>query len=297
MEENNSMKGKVCIITGSSTGIGFETALALAKMGATVIAVARNTDKVRQAIDDLIAGSGNDSIDGFDIDLSSQKYIRKRAAEIVKKYPVIDVLINNAGTWYSKLTYTEDNIEMQFAVNHLAYFLLTHELLPALIRSDDPRIINVASDSHFHGKMHFNDINLTQKYHGLRAYAQSKLANVLFTYEFERKKPNSKLSVNCAQPGLVKTNIGLKHTISFHGLAWKIRRLSGISPAEGAETSIYLASSDEIKGVSGKYWDKMKIKKSSRGSLIKEDAARLWRLSERLCDIDDYFEIIADEVE
>lgn len=291
------MKGKVCLITGSSTGIGFETALALAKMGATVIPVARNKDKVQQTVKELISGSGNENIDGFDIDLSSQRYIRKSAGEIIRKYPVIDVLINNAGTWYSRLTYTEDNIEMQFAVNHLAYFLLTHELLPSLIKSDDPRIINVASDSHFHGKMHFNDINLTQKYHGLRAYAQSKLANVLFTYEFERKKPLAKLSVNCVQPGLVKTNIGLKHTISFHGLAWKIRRLSGVSPAEGAETSIFLASSDEVKGISGKYWDRMKIKKSSRGSLIREDAARLWRLSERLCDIDDYFEIVADEIE
>jgi NAD(P)-dependent dehydrogenase (short-subunit alcohol dehydrogenase family) len=297
MDEKVSMNGKVCLITGSSAGIGFETALALARKGATVITVARNTEKVKQAIDEIVKDTGNDRIDGFDIDLSSQKYIRKRAAEIVGKYPVIDVLINNAGTWYSRLSYTEDNIEMQFAVNHLAYFLLTHELLPALVKSDDPRIINVASDSHFHGKMHFNDINLTQKYHGLRAYAQSKLANVLFTYEFERRKPLQKFSVNCVQPGLVKTNIGLKHTISFHGLAWKIRRLSGVSPAEGAATSIYLASSDEVKGISGKYWDKMKIKKSSRNSLVKEDAARLWLLSERLCDIDEYFEIIADEIE
>ncbi|MBS0000862.1 MAG: SDR family oxidoreductase [Cyclobacteriaceae bacterium] len=291
------MKGKVCLITGSSTGIGFETALALARKGATVLTVARNSEKVKQAVEDLIEESGNENIDGFDIDLSSQKYIRKRAGEIVKKYPVIDVLVNNAGTWYSRLTYTEDNIEMQFAVNHLAYFLFTQELLPSLVRSDDPRIINVASNSHFHGKMHFNDINLTKKYHGLRAYAQSKLANVLFTYEFERRKTISKLSVYCVQPGLVKTNIGLKHTVSFHGLAWKIRRLSGVTPAEGAETSIYLASSEEVRGISGKYWDKMKIKKSSKGSMMKEDAARLWLLSERLCDIDDYFEIIADETE
>jgi NAD(P)-dependent dehydrogenase (short-subunit alcohol dehydrogenase family) len=145
--------------------------------------------------------------------------------------------------------------------------------------------------------MHFNDINLTKKYHGLRAYAQSKLANVLFTYEFERRKPIEKLTVNCVQPGLVKTNIGLKHTISFHGLAWKIRRLSGVTPAEGAETSIYLASSEEVKGISGKYWDKNKPKKSSKGSWNKDDASRLWLLSERLCDLDDYFTIIMDEIE
>jgi len=291
------MKDKVCIITGSGSGIGFETALGLAKMGARVITISRSREKVVQTIRDLEEQTGSQDIDGFDIDLSSQKLIRKRAAEIIKKYPKIDVLVNNAGTWYSRLTYTEDNIEMQFAVNHLAYFLFTHELLPALIKSDDPRIINVGSDSHYHGKMHFNDINLTRKYHGLRAYAQSKLANVLFTYEFERRKPFERLSINCVQPGLVKTNIGLKHTISFHSLAWKIRRLRGVTPTEGAETSVYLASSEEVRGVSGKYWDKMKPKKSSKQSMNKEDAARLWLLSERLCDIDDYFEIIADEVE
>jgi len=291
------MKDKVCLITGGSAGIGYETALALANQKATVIVIARSEDKVQQAIQDISAESGNKNIDGFDIDLSSQRFIRKRAGDIVKKYPRIDVLINNAGTWYSRLNYTEENIEMQFAVNHLAYFLLTHELLPALVKSGDPRIINVGSDSHFHGKMHFNDINLTKKYHGLRAYSQSKLANVLFTYEFERRKPLEKLTINCVQPGLVKTNIGLKHTISFHGIAWKIRRLSGVSPAEGAETSIYLATSDDVKGISGKYWDKNKQKKSSKGSQNKDDAARLWRLSERLCDIDDYFEIIMDEIE
>lgn len=291
------MKDKVCIITGSGSGIGFETALALAKKGAVVISVTRNIEKVNQIVKDLKKASGNQRIDGFDIDLSSQKYIRKKAREIIKKYPKIDVLVNNAGTWYSRLNYTEDNIEMQFAVNHLAYFLFTHELLPALVKSDDPRIINVGSDSHYHGKMHFNDINLTRKYHGLRAYAQSKLANVLFTYEFERRKPIEKLNIYCVQPGLVKTNIGLKHTISFHSLAWRIRRLSGVTPAEGAETSVYLASSDEVKGISGKYWDKMKPKKSSKQSMNKEDAARLWILSERLCDIDDYFENIADEIE
>jgi NAD(P)-dependent dehydrogenase (short-subunit alcohol dehydrogenase family) len=291
------MRNKVCVVTGSSAGIGYETALALAKKGATLIIIARSEEKVHQTVEELIVESQNKNIDGFDIDLSSQRYVINKAREIIKNYPRVDVLVNNAGTWYSRLNYTEDNIEMQFAVNHLAYFLLTHELLPALIKSEDPRIINVGSDSHFHGKMHFNDINLTKKYHGLRAYAQSKLANVLFTYEFERRKPVEKLTINCVQPGLVKTNIGLKHTISFHGLAWKIRRLSGVTPAEGAETSIYLASSEEVKGISGKYWDKNKPKKSSKGSLNKEDASRLWLLSERLCDIDDYFEIILDEIE
>jgi len=291
------MEGKICVITGANAGIGYETALALAKMQAEVIIISRDTERVNATIEKIKELSGNKHVEGVVMDLSAQKEIKREAKLILNKKNKIDVLINNAGTWYSNLTYTDENIEMQFAVNHLAYFYLTHLLLPALVNSDDPRIINVGSDSHFNGKIHFNDINLTKKYHGLRAYAQSKLANILFTYEFDRRKPLEKISVNCLQPGLVKTNIGLKHTVALHGLAWKLRRLRGVTPAEGAETSIYLASSDEVKGVSGKYWDKCRVKKSSKRSYIKEDAQRLWLLSEKLCDIDDYFEIIADEVE
>jgi len=283
------MKGRVCVITGANTGIGYETALALAKMDADLIIVSKDENKVKDSIDKLVKETGNKHIYGEVIDLSSQRDIKIGASDILAKHQVIDVLINNAGTWFSKLTYTEDNIEMQFAVNHLAYFYLTYLLMPALAKSDEPRIINVGSDLHFSAKIHFNDINLTRKYHGLRAFSQSKLANLLFTYEFERRKPVEKLCINCLQPGIVKTNIGLKHTVALHGLAWKLRRLRGITPAEGAETSIYLASSEEVKGISGKYWDKCKIKKSSKRSYIKEDAQRLWLLSEKLCDIDDYF--------
>ena len=288
------MKGKVCVITGADSGIGYETALALAKMRCSLVIIAKDDDSLKESTNNLIMESGNKDIEGMLIDLSSQSELRKGAYNILSRKPVIDVLINNAGTWYSKLNYTEDNIEMQFAVNYLAHFYLTHLLLPALAKSMDPRIINVGSDSHFSAKIHFNDINLVQKYHGLRAYGQSKLANLLFTYEFERRKTLDKLCINCLQPGNVKTNIGLKHSVALHSLAFKLRRLRGISPAEGAETSIYLASSEDVKGISGKYWDKCKIKKSSKQSYIKEDAQRLWLLSEKLCDIDDYFIQIND---
>ncbi len=289
------MKGKVCVITGANAGIGYETALALAKMNTDLVIISKDESRVKVTIDKIISESNHKNIEGIVIDLSSQKEIKKGAKEILSKYNRIDILINNAGTWYSNLTYTDENIEMQFAVNHLAYFYLTHLLLPSIANSDDPRIINVGSDSHISGKIHFNDINLTKKYHGLRAYSQSKLANILFTYEFNRRNPLDKICINCLQPGLVKTNIGLKHTVAIHSLAWKLRRLGGITPAEGAETSIYLASSDEVKGVSGKYWDKSKIKKSSKRSYIKEDAQRLWLLSEKLCDIDDYFSDVGEE--
>jgi NAD(P)-dependent dehydrogenase (short-subunit alcohol dehydrogenase family) len=284
-----SLKGKVIIVTGSGSGIGFQTAKALAQLGANVIIITRNKEKSDQTVEKIRSITGNNNIHGFEIDLSSQKSIRKGCQEIIKENPVIDVLINNAGTWFSKLTYTDDNIETVFAVNHLAYFLVTHLLLPSLRNSDAARIINVSSDSHFQAKMHFNDINLTHKYHGLRSYAQSKLANVLFTYEFERRKNIDKLTVNCVQPGLVKTNIGLKNTVSLHGIAWKIRRMTGVKPEEGATAPIFLASSEDVKNQSGKYWDKCKIKKSSRASYNKEDARLLWELSEKLCDIKNYF--------
>jgi len=285
------MKGKNCIVTGGNSGIGFETALAIAKEGANLVVVSRNPAKGKDAVERIKKETGNEKVDLQVIDLSSQKSIREGAEAISKKWDHLDVLVNNAGTWYSKRLFTEDGIETQFAVNHLAYFLFTHELLPLLRNAPEARVVNVASDSHFQGKMHFDDLSLGKKYHGLRAYAQSKLGNVLFTYEFDRKKPNENISIYAVQPGLVKTDIGLKHTFSIHGLVWKIRRMGGVSPAEGAATSIYLATSPDAAGQSGKYWDKCKPKSSSKRSYDKEDAARLWKISCDLCKIDDYFAV------
>jgi NAD(P)-dependent dehydrogenase (short-subunit alcohol dehydrogenase family) len=287
------MKGKNCIVTGGNSGIGFETALGLANAGANVIIISRNQEKAEAAVKSIKAKSQNNNIDFVLADLSSQKSIKDAAKYILKEFDKIDVLVNNAGTWFSKLVLTEDGIERQFAVNHIAYFLLTHELLGALQKSDDARVVCVGSDSHFHGKIHFDDLSLGKKYHGLKAYAQSKLANVMFVYELDRllKEQNiSNISINCVQPGLVKTDIGLKHTISLHGLAWRIRRMGGVSPAKGAETSIYLASADGARNQSGKYWDKCKPKPSSKRSYITEDISRLWTICIELCGLDDYFD-------
>jgi NAD(P)-dependent dehydrogenase (short-subunit alcohol dehydrogenase family) len=225
-------------------------------------------------------------------DLSSQKSIRDAAKYILRECDKIDVLVNNAGTWFSEFALTEDGVERMFAVNHMAYFLLTHELLGGLHKSDDARVVCVGSDSHFHGKIHFDDLSLGKKYHGLRAYAQSKLANALFVYELDRNLKSRNIhniSINCVQPGLVKTDIGLKHTKLLHGLAWKFRRLSGVSPAEGAETSIYLATSDGARGESGKYWGKCKPKPSSKKSYDRQDAKKLWDICCKLAGIEDYF--------
>ena len=286
------MEGKNCVITGGNSGIGFETALALAKLKANVIILSRSNEKAMAAVKSIKAKSQNNAVNYVLVDLSSQQSIREAAKQIKQEFEKVDVLVNNAGTWISKLELTEDGVETQFAVNHLAYFLLTHELLGLLQKSEDARIVCVGSDSHFHGKMHFDDLSLGKKYHGLKAYAQSKLANTLFTYELDRQlksKGINNISINCVQPGLVKTDIGLKHTISLHSLAWKIRRMSGVTPAEGAKTSIFLASAEEAKGESGKYWDKCKAKPSSKNSYIEDDAARLWEISKNLCSVEDYF--------
>lgn len=284
-----TMKGKTVVVTGAHAGIGFETALALAQLGAEVIVVARSSEKAEAAAALIRTRTQSSIVSGVAIDLGSPSSIRRGSREILQRYRPIDVLIHNAGTWLSKLTLNEASIEMQMAVHHFAPFLMTHLLLPALNQSSDPRVINVNSDSHFRGRLHFNDLNLTGNYHGLRAYAQSKLANVHFTYEFERRNDSKKISIHALQPGLVKTDIGLKHTNPLHALAWKIRRMGGVTAAEGASTSIYLASSDACKDMSSLYWDRCKPKPSSKESYNTDDATRLWEITERLCGISDYF--------
>ncbi len=289
--EITAYKDKICIITGANSGIGFQTAKSLCAKGAKTILICRSKEKAENAISLIKEEFPEAKVDYAVADLSSQKQVRVMAANLLKRYPKIDVLINNAGSWYSDFDLTADSIERQWAINHLSYFLLTHLLLKALQKSDDPRIINVSSDSHFHGKIHFKDVNLRSNYHGLRAYAQSKLANVLFTLEFERRKPPGfeHIAINAVQPGLVKTDIGLKHSISFHGLMWKVRRWLGVSPEKGAETSVYLATYEEIKGVSGKYWDKCKPKPPSKKARDIKDAQNLWKLSLEMCAVRNYF--------
>lgn len=286
------MDGKICLITGANAGIGLETAKGLCNKGATTILVCRTEEKALKTIADIKEKMPDATTDYAVADLSSQRQVRDLARKVLKRFDKIDVLINNAGSWFSEFRLTEDGFEQQWAINHLSPFLLTHLLLPSLQKSQDPRIINLSSDSHFQGKIHFKDVNLRNNYHGLRAYAQSKLANVLFTFEFDRRKglPYEHVSINAVQPGLVKTDIGLKNTVSFHGLMWKIRRLTGVSPAKGAATSIYLASSEEVLGESGKYWENSRTKPASKNAYNKEDAKRLWEMSMEMCGIRKYFQ-------
>ncbi len=283
---------KTVVITGGNAGIGFETALALAKMDYHVCLLSRNEQKAQQAVETLKEKSGNENVRYVLADLSSKVQIEAAAKIISEQFDHLDALVNNAGIWLSERTLNEEGVEVQFAVNHIAPFLLTHLLFPLLLKSEDARIVNVNSDTHFRGKIDFNDLTLSKGYNGIKSYAHSKLANCLFTYELDRKlkeKGIQNITVNALQPGLVKTDIGFKHTFSIHALVWKIRREFGVSPEEGAKTSVYLATAPEMKDISGLYWDKCESKPSSKNSYIIEDAQKMWAISKEMCGIEDYF--------
>jgi len=283
---------KTVLITGATGGIGYATAQALARKGYEVILHGRNRDKVEAARDHLLAEQPAARLKIVMADLSQQNDIHRLAEEVLLLAPTLDVLVNNAGVWNSKLELTAGGIEKSFAVNHLAYFLLGHLLLPALRKATDGRIVCVASDSHKQIKgMFFDNINLEGNYHGLRSYAQSKLANVLFCYEFDRRRRSDDPTIFAVQPGLVQTDIGLKGNTWLHSIAWKVRRkMSGNkTPAQGAATSIYLASEPGLASESGKYWDDCKPKKSFSSSYDKDEARILWELSEEMVGIERYF--------
>lgn len=283
---------KTVLITGATGGIGFATAQALARKGYEVILHGRNRAKVEAARDHILAEQPTAQLKIVMADLGLLDEVRRMAEEVLILAPKLDVLINNAGIWNSKQVLTDEGIEQVFVVNHLAYFLLSHLLLPALRKAPDSRIVCVASDSHKQIKsMFFDNINLDGNYHGLRSYAQSKLANVLFCYEFDRRRRSDDPTIFVVQPGLVQTDIGLKGNTWLHGFAWKVRRkMSGNkTPAQGAATSIYLASEPGIADQSGKYWDNCKPKKSYSSSYDKDEARILWEMSEEMVEIERYF--------
>ena len=275
------MEGKVCLITGATSGIGEVTARELACMGCSVVITARDQRKARIAVDKLRTESGSLRIDGLVADLSSQDQVRNLAAEFKRQHDRLDVLINNAGAIYLRRYLSQDGIEMTFAVNHLAPYLLTNLLLETLINSAPARIIDVASNSHEGQEIDFDDLESQRSYNFMRAYGRSKLANVMFTFELSRRISESSVTVNAVHPGLVGTNMG-------SNIGWLVKlflpmfRLFSLSPEEGAETSVYLASSPEVEGVSGKYFYQKRAIPSSPSSLDEEKARQLWEVSARM---------------
>jgi len=275
---NGAMKDKVCLVTGANTGIGKVTARSLAESGATVVMVCRDKQKGEAARDEIKQKSGNQQVELMLADLSSQAQIRKLADEFKARYNRLDVLVNNAGVYLPKRTLTEDGLETTFAVNHLAYFLLTNLLLDLLKQSAPSRIVNVSSAAHHYGKVEFDNLQGEREYKGFAAYSNSKLENVLFTRELARRLADTGVTANALHPGAVATNIFRRLPTPIE---WLIKAFT-LSPEKGAETSIYLATSPEIEGISGKYFDK---KREARISAIAQDdelARRLWDESVKL---------------
>ena len=277
------MKNKNVIITGGNAGIGLATSIAMAKQGANVYIVSRVKEKAEEAVKEIVAISGNSNVKYFLANLSSQKSIRQLASEIKNEISVIDVLINNAGGTFSDFALSEDGLEMTIATNHFAYFLLTNLLLDLIKKSDAGRIVNVASGSHYQGKIDFESFTQNKSYFVLSAYGQSKLANVLFTNELAERLKGTNVTVNSLHPGFVKTQIGNKNASWYSNIFWSLITLGAISVEDGAKTSVYLASSSEVKNVTGKYFDKCKEKKPSALALDKELGKALWKKSEELC--------------
>jgi len=280
--QNNTMKGKVCLVTGATAGIGEAAALLLAKLGATVVGVGRNPSKIDNSTQMIKEKSGNPDIAFLKADLSSQKDVRELAQQYKNQYGRLDVLVNNAGATFAERQESIDGIEMTFALNHLGYFLLTNLFLDLLEKSAPARVINVSSSLHKMGKLDFKDIPFENGYSRSKAYQRTKLANIAFTYELARRLSNQSVTVNAMNPGLVATNVGNAaggFTAIVKGIVDKI---GAITPEEGARTIIYLASSPEVTGVSGRYFVKENSVPSSKITYDLEFCRRLWELSDSL---------------
>jgi NAD(P)-dependent dehydrogenase (short-subunit alcohol dehydrogenase family) len=286
-KHEGGMDEKVCLITGATSGIGKATAMGLANMGASVVMVGRDRGRGQAALAEIKEGSANASVDLMLADLSSQQEIHRLADDFKEAYPRLDVLINNAGVIRSKRVTTADGIEMTFAVNHLASFLLTNLLLDLLKASAPSRIVNVASGEQRNGIIDFNDLQGEKGYKTAKAYSQSKLATVLFTYELARRLEGTGVAVNCLHPGVVGTNLGSGVSGVF---GFTVRALTPLmkSSEKGAETSIYLASSPEVEGLSGKYFVKKAEARSSDVSHDQRLARRLWEVSAELTNVPAY---------
>jgi retinol dehydrogenase-12 len=280
------MKNKICLITGATAGIGEVTALKLAQMGATVVGVGRNPAKCEATTTRICTETGNPKVEFLIADLSSQTQIRTLAETFRQKYDRLDVLVNNAGAFYFNRQTSVDGFEMTFALNHLGYFLLTHLLLDLLKASAPSRIVSVSSSAHDNGVLDFNNLEMEKNYKGGQAYANSKLANVLFTYELARRLEGTGVTATVLHPGWVATDIGYNNMRGLLGIVrpfyWLYQKLTAITPEEGTQTIIYLASSPEVEGVTGKFFVKSREKRSSSASYDVEVAKKLWEISEKM---------------
>jgi NAD(P)-dependent dehydrogenase (short-subunit alcohol dehydrogenase family) len=282
----SSMQGKICMVTGANSGIGKATALALAQMGATVVLVCRDRARGEKARSEITTNSRNTAVDLLQADLSSQQSIRQLVEHFQHHYPHLHVLINNAGAAFTgRRRETVDGVEMTFAVNYLAPFLLTNVLLDMLKASVPARIVNVSSAAHKSGSIQLDDLQAEKRYLPMRTYPQAKLAVVLFTYELARRLQGTGVTVNCLHPGFVATNFAQSDGGPAVRLLVKVLGSFGASPQEGAKTSIYLASSPEVEGVTGQYFVKSIPRRSAAISYDESLQRHLWEQSAKLVNV------------
>jgi NAD(P)-dependent dehydrogenase (short-subunit alcohol dehydrogenase family) len=277
-----TMAGRICLVTGASSGIGEATARELARMDATVVMACRSESAGGAARRAIAAETGNPDVHLMRVDLSRMDSVRELAAEYTARFGRLHVLVNNAGAiFYNGREESADGFEMTFAVNHLGPFLLTNLLLPALRAGSPSRIVNVASVAHRLGRIDFNDLQSERRYAGRTAYRASKLANVLFTHELARRLEGTGVTANCMNPGVVRTGI-YRGARGVERLVTALTFRGARSPAEGARTAVFLASSPAVEGVSGRYFEDQRETPSSRRSHDAGLAARLWLESGRL---------------
>ena len=282
-----SLGGKTMIVTGGNSGIGKAAAVELARAGARVVITARNEARGAAAVADISAASGSSTVELAVFDLADLSSVRSGAADLLERCPRIDVLLNNAGLILTERTLSADGYEATFAINHLGPFLLTDLLRQRLVESAPARIVNVASTAHNFARrgMVFDDLMAERSYKQMEVYGRSKLANILFTAELAERMAGTGVTVNCLHPGSVATGYARDGDATGF-LAWGVKVVAPLSltPEQGARTSVYLCSSPEVDGVTGKYFAKCKEKTPSANARDRDAAAQLWEISEQLVD-------------
>lgn len=287
-----TLEGKTCLVTGATSGIGTETARALAERGAHVVIAARNAERAEQTRADIVRRSGNRNVDVLVADLASLAEVRKLAEAFLSGYEQLHLLVNNAGVVNNRRELTVDGFEATFAVNHLAYFLLTNLLLARLRESAPARIVSVASDAHRFGSVDWDDLQSEKRYQGapvisgMRVYGTSKLLNILFNLELARRLEGTGVTANCLHPGMVATGLGTNNGVLGTAAALLVRPFA-LSPAKGAETTIHLCTDPELQAVSGGYFARKKPAKPARAASDAAAARRLWDTSRELVGLQD----------
>ena len=279
MADASLMAGKSVLVTGGTGGIGKATAAGLAALGARVGITGRDPARTEAAAAGIRAAPGSPAVDAFAADLSVQAGVRRLAAQVLGTYPRLDVLVNNVGGFWAHRHVTADGLERTFALNHLAPFLLTNLLLDRLTASAPARIVTISSAAHASGRIDFDDLQGERNYSGQRAYSQSKLANVMFTYELARRLEGTGVTATVLHPGVVRTSFGAEDQAAHMTVMIRVARLVMKTPAQGAGTPIYLASSPEVEGITSRYYADCKPKTSSKASHDTTAAARLWQAS------------------